>query len=188
MPAHCLGPSAAPCSAAYYRLFGRDLDTGLPAPYSDEHWRQVVSVLRLSKDQVRQCGLQVASMHCLAAAAARCLRTRPVLKQGVPCARLAVAVQVTHILACAQLYFSNQSRLQHERRVLQQQIRAASCDAGGQAAALLRQPGDDDVMQHLLDKMAGNLKREHVLRVMLNAFVWGRIFSHVQCAKAAVYR
>jgi hypothetical protein len=46
--------AAVACSAAYYRLFGRHLDTGLPATYSDAHWRQVVAVLRLSQDQVSQ--------------------------------------------------------------------------------------------------------------------------------------
>jgi hypothetical protein len=48
--------------------------------------------------------------------------------------------------------------------------------------------GDDSAMKPWLDRLASNLKREHVLRVMLNSFVWGKIFSPVQCAKAAVYR
>lgn len=39
-----------------------------------------------------------------------------------------------------------------------------------------------------LERLASNLKREHNLRIMLNSYVWGRIFSHVQKAKAAVYR
>jgi hypothetical protein len=43
-------------------------------------------------------------------------------------------------------------------------------------------------MKPWLDRLASNLKREHVLRVMLNSFVWGKIFTPVQCAKAAVYR
>jgi hypothetical protein len=38
-----------------YHLYGRHLDTGLPAPYSDDHWRQVVSRLGLSKHQVGSC-------------------------------------------------------------------------------------------------------------------------------------
>jgi hypothetical protein len=45
--------SAAAVAGVLYHLFGRHLDTGLPAPYSDDHWRQVVSRLGLSKHQVR---------------------------------------------------------------------------------------------------------------------------------------
>jgi hypothetical protein len=37
----------------------------------------------------------------------------------------------------------------------------------------------------LLDRLSDNLKKEHVLRVMLNCFVWGRILSAVQFAKTA---
>jgi hypothetical protein len=37
----------------------------------------------------------------------------------------------------------------------------------------------------LLDRLSNNLKKEHVLRVMLNCFVWGRILSAVQFAKTA---
>lgn len=39
-----------------------------------------------------------------------------------------------------------------------------------------------------LERLGSNLKREHNLRIMLNSYVWGRIFTHVQKAKAAVYR
>jgi hypothetical protein len=39
-------------SGAYCRLFGRHLDTGEAVPYNDNHWRNVVAVLGLSKDQV----------------------------------------------------------------------------------------------------------------------------------------
>jgi hypothetical protein len=53
---------------------------------------------------------------------------------------------------------------------------------------LLPGAGDDSAMKPWLDRLASNLKREHVLRVMLNSFVWGKIFTPVQCAKAAVYR
>jgi hypothetical protein len=38
--------------SAYCRLFGRHLDTGEAVPYNDNHWRNVVAVLGLSKDQV----------------------------------------------------------------------------------------------------------------------------------------
>jgi hypothetical protein len=40
------------CAGAYCRLFGRHLDTGETLPYNDNHWRNVVAVLGLSKDQV----------------------------------------------------------------------------------------------------------------------------------------
>jgi len=36
-----------------YSLFGRNLDTGEPAAYTDEHWRNVVARLHLTKQQVR---------------------------------------------------------------------------------------------------------------------------------------
>jgi hypothetical protein len=39
-------------AGAYCRLFGRHLDTGETLPYNDSHWRNVVAVLGLSKDQV----------------------------------------------------------------------------------------------------------------------------------------
>jgi hypothetical protein len=53
---------------------------------------------------------------------------------------------------------------------------------------MLAGAGDDSAMKPWLDRLASNLKREHVLRVMLNSFVWCTIFTPVQCAKAAVYR
>lgn len=42
-------------AGAYCRLFGRHLDTGETLPYNDSHWRNVVAVLGLSKDQVGGC-------------------------------------------------------------------------------------------------------------------------------------
>jgi hypothetical protein len=36
-----------------YRLFGVNLDSGLPAAYSDEHWQQVLDHLQLRPQQVR---------------------------------------------------------------------------------------------------------------------------------------
>lgn len=39
----------------------------------------------------------------------------------------------------------------------------------------------------VLDALASNLKREHVLRIMLNCFVWGRSLNSIQFAKSAVY-
>jgi hypothetical protein len=40
----------------------------------------------------------------------------------------------------------------------------------------------------VLDALASNLKREHVLRIMLNCFVWGSSLNSIQFAKSAVYR
>jgi hypothetical protein len=37
-----------------YSLFGRNLDTGEAIAYNDEHWRNVVTRLHLTKQQVRQ--------------------------------------------------------------------------------------------------------------------------------------
>lgn len=129
--------------SAYCRLFGTHLDTGLPAPYSDAHWRRVVKVLDLRQQQVN------------------------------------------HILACAELYFSCRAKIQNEQRVLQQHLKTTAASTEG--LLLLANSDSDSPMKPWLDKLASNLKREHVLRVMLNSFVWGRIFTPIQCAKAAVY-
>lgn len=50
-----------------YHLFGRHLDTGLAAPYSDDHWRQTVSRLGLSKHQVGGAlgGLYLGAVCCV---------------------------------------------------------------------------------------------------------------------------
>eukprot|EP00878_Enallax_costatus_P015862 GHUV01016626.1.p1 GENE.GHUV01016626.1~~GHUV01016626.1.p1 ORF type:complete len:407 (+),score=84.71 GHUV01016626.1:469-1689(+) len=128
---------------AYCRLFGQNLDTGLPAPYSDAHWRRVVSVLGLNKEQVNM------------------------------------------ILACAELYFACRAKLQNEQRVLQQQLKLTCPTAAENLLSI--GTADDNPMKPWLDKLANNLKREHVLRVMLNGFVWFKVFTPVQCAKAAVY-
>lgn len=40
------------CAATFFQVFGRNLDTGLPVAYDDEHWRRVVGVLELSELQV----------------------------------------------------------------------------------------------------------------------------------------
>eukprot|EP00878_Enallax_costatus_P000701 GHUV01000811.1.p1 GENE.GHUV01000811.1~~GHUV01000811.1.p1 ORF type:complete len:928 (+),score=335.74 GHUV01000811.1:282-3065(+) len=127
-----------------YHLFGRHLDTGLAAPYTDDHWRQVVSRLGLSKHQV------------------------------------------TVILACAELYFSSLTKLLDQRRVLQQQLKQAD---EGLSECQKRLRGLDGIHNQLevLDALASNLKREHVLRIMLNCFVWGRSLNSIQFAKSAVY-
>jgi hypothetical protein len=41
------------CAGVLYSLFGRNLDTGEAVAYSDEHWRNVVARLHLTKQQVR---------------------------------------------------------------------------------------------------------------------------------------
>jgi hypothetical protein len=42
------------CTAGVlYSLFGRNLDTGEAVAYNDEHWRNVVARLHLTKQQVR---------------------------------------------------------------------------------------------------------------------------------------
>ena len=38
-----------------YSLLGRNLDTGESAAYTDDHWRQVVARLHLTKQQVGGC-------------------------------------------------------------------------------------------------------------------------------------
>lgn len=55
----CLSPTAAansavvlPHSGAYFRLFGLHIDTGMPAAYTDEHWRSVLAQVNLSHEQV----------------------------------------------------------------------------------------------------------------------------------------
>ncbi|WIA41512.1 hypothetical protein OEZ86_008883 [Tetradesmus obliquus] len=127
-----------------YHLYGRHLDSGLPAPYSDDHWRQVVMRLGLSKHQV------------------------------------------TVILACAELYFSSMSALLQQRRGLQQQLKQADEGLSECQRRLLGVDGGLNQLQ-VLDALASNLKREHVLRIMLNCFVWGRSLNCLQFAKSAVY-
>eukprot|EP00879_Flechtneria_rotunda_P000231 GHRR01000309.1.p1 GENE.GHRR01000309.1~~GHRR01000309.1.p1 ORF type:complete len:945 (+),score=429.08 GHRR01000309.1:255-3089(+) len=129
---------------ALYHLYGRHLDTGLPAPYSDDHWRQVVSRLNLTKSQV------------------------------------------TGILACAELYFTSVGKLLDERRSLQQQLKMADEGLSECQKRLLGVDGGLNQLQ-VLDALVSNLKREHVLRIMLNCFVWGRTLNSIQFAKAAVY-
>ena len=91
---------------------------------------------------------------------------------------------MTYILACAELYFSSLSSLMHERQALHE----ALCRADGALSEcqrrLLGVDGTLDQLQ-LLDRLSSNLKREHVLRIMLNCFVWGRILTAVQFAKTA---
>lgn len=81
-------------------------------------------------------------------------------------------------LAC-ELSNSTTAVAEHQEKdtcLQQQHTQAAECAAAGQLHPL-----------QLLDQLAGNLQREHVLRSMLKCFVWGRILDSVQFAKAAVY-
>lgn len=93
-------------------------------------------------------------------------------------------LQVTHILACAELYFSSLSQLMHERQALQQALKQAE---GGLSECQQLLLGIDCGLDQLtlLDRLSSNLKKEHVLRIMLNCFVWGRMLTAVQFAKTA---
>lgn len=99
---------------------------------------------------------------------------------------ICLPLQVTVILACAELYFSSLSKLLEQRRVLQQQLKQAD---EGLSECQKRLRGVDGGINQLqvLDALASNLKREHVLRIMLNCFVWGRSLNSIQFAKTAVY-
>lgn len=93
-------------------------------------------------------------------------------------------LQLKYIVACAELYFSSLSSLLHERQALYDGL----CKADGELSECQRQPlGNDGTLNQLqlLDRLSSNLKREHVLRIMLNCFVWGRILTAVQFAKTA---
>lgn len=127
-----------------YSLLGRNLDTGEAAAYTDDHWRNVVARLHLTKQQV------------------------------------------TYILACSELYFSSLCTLMHERQALHEALVKADGALSECQRRLLGIDGTIDQLD-LLDRLSSNLKKEHVLRIMLNCFVWGRILTAVQFAKTAVY-
>ncbi|WIA14478.1 hypothetical protein OEZ85_003000 [Tetradesmus obliquus] len=85
-----------------YRLFGRNLDSGLPAAYCDEHWSQVVQHLRLRPQQV------TAIMECCelyGASLSRLLATRHSLLQHVQFAKAVVYSHPlfpdVHAIVCA---------------------------------------------------------------------------------------
>lgn len=93
--------------------------------------------------------------------------------------------QVTHVLACAELYFSSLSTLLQERTKLQTAMAAAADGSLSECERrLFGLDGISDQLQ-LIEKLSSNLKKEHVLRIMLNCFVWGRILTAVQFAKTA---
>ncbi|WIA14140.1 hypothetical protein OEZ85_002682 [Tetradesmus obliquus] len=89
--------------------------------------------------------------------------------------------QVRHITACAELYFPAVHQLQAERVTLQQQLQAS-----GPAQGMLISAGLAP-MQPVLDALATNLKKEHVMRVMLTSFVFGAVFSSLQKAKVIIF-
>jgi hypothetical protein len=68
--------------------------------------------------------------------------------------------QLTHILACAELYFCGRAKLQAEQRALQAQLRAATEGSSAGPDALLSSSAGvvDDTLQPLLDRLASNLK------------------------------
>jgi hypothetical protein len=93
-------------------------------------------------------------------------------------------LQVTYVTACAELYFSSLCSLMHERQALH----AALVQADGALSECQRRLlGVDGTLDQLtvLERLSSNLKKEHVLRIMLNCFVWGRILTAVQFAKTA---
>eukprot|EP00775_Hariotina_reticulata_P001595 gene1595-1935_t len=136
-----------------YNLMGRNLETGLPQPYTDQHWHNVVQQLGLSKHQV------------------------------------------SHIVAFANVYFNSVDKLLVDRKVLQQQLRIPEGLAAGCCSVSLSGHADGDgggvenavIQLQALDKLSSNLKREHVLRIMLNCFVLGRSLNCTQFARLAVH-
>jgi hypothetical protein len=99
-----------------------------------------------------------------------------------PCACL----QVRHVAACAELYFPAVHQLQAERAALQQQLQASG-PAQGMLIDIHSEGCEFTPMQPVLDALATNLKKEHVMRVMLTGFVFGEVFSSVQKAKVTIF-
>jgi hypothetical protein len=79
-------------------------------------------------------------------------------------------------------------RLQEHQQVQHMYADMFESDMSSRAAAAAA--ADTSSKLHplqLLDQLAANMQREHVLRSMLKCFVWGRILDSIQFAKAAVY-
>jgi hypothetical protein len=91
-------------------------------------------------------------------------------------------LQVRHITACAELYFPAVHQLQAERATLQHKLQAS-----GPAQGMLINSDGFTPMQPVLDLLATNLKKEHVMRVMLTGFVFGEVFSSLQKAKVIIF-
>lgn len=71
-----------------------------------------------------------------------------------------------------------------ERQTLQEALVAAESALSERRQRLLVVDGTVALLD-LSDRLSRNLKKEHVLRLMLNYFVWARIQSAVQAAKMA---
>ncbi len=92
--------------------------------------------------------------------------------------------QVTYILAFSELYFSSIYSLMQERQTLRKALEACGDALSDRQRPLLVMNGAADQLD-LLDRLSRNLKKEHVLRLMLNYFVWARLLSAVQTARMA---
>jgi hypothetical protein len=90
--------------------------------------------------------------------------------------------QARHITACSELYFPAVHQLQAERALLQQQLQAS-----GPAQGMILNTDGFTPMQPVLDALATNLKKEHVMRAMLTGFVFGEVFSSLQKAKVIIF-
>jgi hypothetical protein len=98
-------------------------------------------------------------------------------------------LQVRHILACAELYLPPLHTLQQEQCALAQQLQQPVATERAGAYSLLVPVLDastSTAADAVLDAFASNLKKQHVLRAMLCAFVCGEL-STLQRARAAVY-
>jgi hypothetical protein len=122
-------------------------------------------------------------------------------------------IQVTAIIECSELYSASLGKLLATRHALLQQLQqqlsaelqqpymqtpsttgaafnllhTAAAAAQHQEKQQMQSAAGQLHLLQLLDQLAGNLQREHVLRSMLKCFVWGRILDSIQFAKAAVY-
>jgi hypothetical protein len=97
---------------------------------------------------------------------------------------------VRHIAACAELYFPAVHALQAERAALQQQLQASGPAQGMLIDINIKDEGLGYTfapMHPVLDALATNLKKEHVMRVMLTGFVFGEVFSSLQKAKVGIF-
>eukprot|EP00775_Hariotina_reticulata_P008546 gene8546-8729_t len=70
-------------AGVWYSVMGVDMDTRLPALYHDDHWRQVVAQLGLSKEQVTQV---LACAELYFTSLTRLLHERDVLQQQLAAA------------------------------------------------------------------------------------------------------
>jgi hypothetical protein len=96
-------------------------------------------------------------------------------------------LQVTHILAYAELYLPALHAVQQEQCALARQLLQPAATERSAGRNLLVSVMDPSTTLHIvLDALASNLRKQHVLRAMLCAFVCGEL-SILQRAKAAVH-